>query len=368
MSKYRWTVYDLEERLKRLQELKKKEKNPKKLLIIEEDITNLEDGIKNLTGNTTNAPLINRYRKMEHFYHDWDFLAPEITEFSEITESFRFAKELKRSSLSKKDIMDLTHDFYKELGSFFFGNFLKAFRQRRDHIKFENGKVFGVNFGTSYNILTTKESFIRINRDHTVNDLITTIHEYMHATSMRINQEHLMVDNYLFSEVDTLFSEILAHDFIKKVIDADTATICRAIEHDMIAADAFNTSALIKLFELERNRKFKNNRDLRLAALKEPQLAGVDIDAITSNPYANSECFAIGYAIAIELYEMYKDDKEKALDILKRIIQSKSDYPEEMYGKIRRFGIIPNMHIFEFQKDLQKDILTLKRVKIDTEE
>ena len=80
-----------------------------------------------------------------------------------------------------------------------------------------------------------------------------------------------------------------------------------------------------------------------------------------SNP---DEEFLSSYIIAIELYMLYKEDKDKALDTLKRIILlNEMPDEEQYYSNIKRLGIIPNLSLRGFEKDLQAESLKLTRFK-----
>ena len=71
----------------------------------------------------------------------------------------------------------------------------------------------------------------------------------------------------------------------------------------------------------------------------------------------------ISYLFSIELYYMYLNDKEKALDTLRQIINNDFNDMEQYYSNIKRLGLIPNQNILRFQNDLKREKETLSRKK-----
>ena len=81
--------------------------------------------------------------------------------------------------------------------------------------------------------------------------------------------------------------------------------------------------------------------------------------------FANNpdEEYLASYMIAIELYMLYKEDKDKALDILKRIILLDDMSEEEYYSNIKKLGIIPNFSLRNYERCLQEESMKLERIK-----
>ena len=154
MSEYNWTVFDLQERLLRLYKALAQESDIEKRKLINFDIKNLENIVDDfMSMEERRNPLLVNFQRLKDNYPDYRFLRPEIWEFHEITADFAFFHQEKRASLSKKDLMELTHDFYKTLNSFFFGNFMKSFRRRFDHV------LFALNFKKTSRRIEKKNYF-----------------------------------------------------------------------------------------------------------------------------------------------------------------------------------------------------------------
>ena len=85
-------------------------------------------------------------------------------------------------------------------------------------------------------------------------------------------------------------------------------------------------------------------------------------DAFLFSGIAHEEYLA-SYMNAIELYMLYKENKDKALDTLKRIILLDEMNEEEYYSNIKKLGIIPNFSLRSFERDLQEESMKLERVR-----
>jgi hypothetical protein len=360
MQQYKWPITELEEKLKKLYILRKKETNFQKLEMIDEDIRTLESLLhkKNKIGFDG---LIKKYHVLRSYYPGYEFLIPKLNEFNAITSEFSLKEKRKILTLTDDELLSLTHDFYKNTNNYLFGNFIDVFQKRKDHIEFDESANNYVH-GVTYPIHTSKDAFIKIYKWNTIEDLIAIIHEYMHAISASINPNHLYEKKYLYTEVDTLFIEMLVRDFIKEVFNEEMSINEKVIAHEKIKEEASILCSLIRLIEMEMNKKTKyiTSEQLRKNALK-AGLTDQSIDDVLHNPNRYNETYIIGYSLAVELYEIYKQDKDKAFDILKRFILLKNYYSQEMHSIIEELGLHPNTHLEEFQKNIEEEYRRVRK-------
>ena len=366
MTKYNWNIYDIEERLKKLYTLLAKEKDNKKRMIIQYDIQRLRDKIDEYFDYTIydQETLLKEYGYRKEDYRLFDFLKTDFIEFNQIANDLIVAPPLTNMSLSKKDMLDLTHDFYKNLNRFFFGNFMKNYARRYDHITFNNtnDKVYK---GATTFILSLKESFIEVNRDFTLMDVITIIHEYMHATSAIINPYHCFDNNWIFSELDTSFIELVAIDYLEGIFKNNNGIILKAFNHMERVSDVMDLTDTFKIMSYEDSlsTSFANNKQLKTAARLACDLTGEELEDIFFTDDTQPETYVIGYLFGVELYDLYLSDKEKALNTLRKIIEMKYDTIEDYYKQIKNLGLFPNQHMREYHKNLQSDVNKLLRIK-----
>lgn len=366
MVKYNWTIYDIEERLQKLYILLKKEKNPKKIEIIQFDILKLQGKIERYfdTDIYDQEKLLTEYEYRKDGYKLISFLKPDFVEFERITSDLIVAPSLTNTSLSKRDILDLTHDFYKSLNRFFFGNFMKSYARRYDHIKFNNNNE-DLYHGATTNILSQKESFIEINRENNLSDVITTIHEYMHAISALINPFHYISNKWIFTELDTSFMELIAADYLESIFKNNNGPILKAYTHMGMASDVADLVDTFKLinYEDELKSNFSNNKQLKTAAKIACDLTGEELEDMIFQEDTQPETYVISYIFAIELYDLYKQDKEKALSILRKIIEMNGYTLEDYYKELKKLQLLPNQHMLSYHRELQSDINKLIRIK-----
>lgn len=367
MYKYNWTVDDLKNRYYGLLKLREQERNPQRLEMINIDIEYLYDTICDMEypEKEDTPKLLENYKQIKNAVNKYKFLFEDIKEFNELVGMpIAITPPLKTVSLSKKDILDLTHDFYKEaLDKFFFHNFLSQFRKRYTHIKFGTYSDKNPIIGESINIISLKEAFITILRDYDIDDVITTIHEYGHATSLSINPMHLTGSNYTFCEICTLFIEMIASDYLESIFKNGEAEIAKAEKHEIhwCTADLLTTKyRLVKAEEQFYGGNYTSNKMLKESAKKYCKLCSEEVEDIIQNGSLSYD-YSISYIFAVELYKMYNEDKEKALYYLRKLIYLDCKSELEYYKTIKRFGLIPNMHMREYNREINSSLLKLTR-------
>lgn len=367
MLKYNWTIDDLKNRYYKILKMRELEKDPKKLELIDLDIEALYSTIIDMEDpeKEDTPKLLENYQYAKREINKYKFLFEDIKEFHNLVGTpITPTPELKTISLSKKDILDLTHDFYKEaLDKFFFHNFLKNYRKRFKHITFGSDLDKSDGMGETIHILSLKEAFIKVIRSYDIEDVLTTIHEYEHATTLAINPKHIVGANYTFCELDTLFMEMIASDYLENVFRNGEAALSMASRHEIhcCTADLLTTKFdLVKAEEFFYKDGYKSNKMLKESAKKYCKLSSEEVDDIIQQGSLSYD-YSISYIFAVELYKMYKEDREKALNYLRKIVLLDCKSELEFYNTIKRFGIIPNLHMREFNREVNNSVLALTK-------
>lgn len=367
MKKYNWTIDDLKNRYSLLLKMREKETDPEKLLLLGASISNLYEDILDLEVNICDneLKLLTCYNMEKSDLLAHKFLWGDINIFYEEADLKDIViPPLKTMSLSKDDILELTHDFYKScLDKFFFHNFLKHYRNRYTNIKFKNNE--DRYMGEAIHILSLGESFITIVRDFNIEDVLTAIHEYEHATSVSINPYTVMDQNYTFCEIGSIFMEMIGADYLETIFKNGEAIIAKANEHQKYYGNAFILKSKIDLIEAEKEYYkdgYTNNKALKHSSANYCGLTLKIVDKLIQEggiPYD----YVISYIFAIELYNIYQIDKEKALNILRKLVYTDCKDEETFYKIIKNYGLIPNYHTREYTKSLKDDILKLEKKK-----
>ena len=240
---------------------------------------------------------------------------------------------------------------------------MKSFRMRKNHIRFVSQEQENNFAGISIYLPYRDEAFVEIVREHTINDIITTIHEYAHLTSYSINIFNKLSPNFYYTEIISLFFELIGADFLGTQFGIDKSTILKAENHNTMSEFADITSYKIDLITFESLflQGYTKNKDIKLIGRDFLNLSSEKVNYLFKNENIEISDYVIGYIIALELYYIYLEDKEKAMFILKKMLlysaKSKLDY----YNNIKKLGIIPNQHIEKYVTTLKSDVLKLSR-------
>ena len=370
MAKTDWESF-VTSALHKLKVMEAEEKNFAKIKIIRNDIFTLqkillqdEDVIE--VERTTN---FEEYQKVKIDIERIDFFWDDFKKFIDLTTPC--LPELPKEpniQLSNNDILTLTHDFFKTLTPIFYDNFMKYFEESRKNIFFRPKKK-GYDEGDAYFIKSLNIKCSIINRTYTINDLLTNIHESCHITSDLICDTHLSKKKYLFNEIDPIFMELIASNFITKMTNNDAGILSRAHLHNYYSGLAINTRDKISLFEYEQQlpNGFINNNQLNAFATEKLFITKKELHDILSIPNNEDEAYLISYIYAVELYELYMLDPEKALSYLESIIYLSSTSSYYFYENIKQIGITPNENMQAYHQNLQKEAMILSKKRVNNE-
>lgn len=277
-QRYHWDIYKILEKIECLERLWQQEQDAQKRKLIRYDILLL----KNYVDEYFEADIPEEIPKLLNCY---EYLKEELAESSFFWDEFiNFCKivskgiktdyvvmpEVPKMFLSKDDILSLTHDFYKNLNPFFFSNFMKNFYRRFDHVNFATKSMDNYS-GFSLCLSYRNESFIEIIGQNTIEDVLISIHEFEHATHNSINSDHFFNQNTLFIEIDTLFMELIAQDYLRSFTNNKDIPIIRyrnLMEYLLIGNNICDLISLTAAEETLEN-GFTSNKILKTTALNE---------------------------------------------------------------------------------------------------
>ncbi len=110
---------------------------------------------------------------------------------------------------------------------------------------------------------------------------------------------------------------------------------------------------LIKI-KNELGKDFDTNKELKTVAKEKLDINSQELENLLHFLDIYPEIYMIGYQIAIELYMLYQQDKQAALDMLRRIISMRKMSDKQYYNNIGKLGIIPNASLNEFIDKLKE--------------
>ncbi len=373
MQKYNWSIDTLITRAEDLEKLykfeaRKKEPDLDLLEKIKFDYDNIKSEVFELRNysNYETPTILENYNYLKSSFIGNEFLWPDLNFFAELTKNRPIInRDIKRNSFSKEDLLTLVHDFYRELGNSFYGNFMKCFYRRKDHTRFLRSNFNEECEGNSIHLHTFNESFITVRRNNTIKDFTNLIHEYTHATLFQINPNHDNDPNNIFIELLPTLFETLALDYYYQKTKDSNAVIEKINDYNGNIMRSNYTKIIRGLIDEEREleKPFTTNKELKEVALNKLGLTCQELNGILENPLSIPDILLENYIFSIELYYLYTNDKDKFLSTIKKIALLNNLSREEYYQALQKLGLIPNLHTKEFRDSLKGYALTLNRVE-----
>lgn len=369
-----WNIIYLRKKLQQYKNLRKLETDTNKQLKLDETIGSIQEIL-----DYSKPSLFNSKPNFREIYGiDSDFqqlyykLNPYIIEFVGRFENEEVTYEVdtdKISSINRNSILNMTNDFYRTIRD---TRFTKPYRELRlksnKLVKFKSKNKFSKNEfdeGITFQIYNTKEILMLIKTNKTIQDIITTIHEYAHGIAFLINQDHSTdLGKYPFVEVDSIFFEMLGTEHVGALLNVPK----QALNIDIDRFYDYLLSALIINCKLNVHTMIidgKLNKKDIIKYLKDVEhLADDEINSVLYKPMAQYYHYVISYLTAIELYMLYRDMPEASLDALHEIVAIKdinsSDYITLLYD---HYGITLGQNTHAYFEMLKNRIEVLNNGK-----
>ena len=318
----------------------------KTIFTLEQDLKMLENILESFNTPETNNPpkdYKTTYQSLKLYFNDMDFFFEDIQKFYSLTTKKMFnVPSLTPKVLTQNDLSILTHDFYTSLNPLF----RELFRivSKNSYIHFEENPDLNY-FGEMYFLRYTKESFIKINRELTIQDFFSLVHEYAHAINHFLNPQCSDSKNLYFCEIISELTELLAANYYEKNVHDGEGIIYKANDFNENVLIAREIRAFLKLMEKEQESgiKFQNPNTRKI---------------IYKNSLHN-QIYLTAYLFVIEFYQLFKNNPIWALKILHGVLTTDFQKPEVFYNEIKELGIIPNSSFADFYTSLKEDVLSL---------
>ena len=350
---YFWSKYDLEERIKLLEKIKR-EKSPIEQEEIDSFIYLINKDINYLKGiHKEPLPYLIKVKKDIIKKGTISEIVSDIENFSELDIDIG-NHEIPNNFLffTDEDILDITNDFYKNQNKSIYRKFLEFYNERRNHLVFVEG--FHPESNITFFIPYFNEIFMSINKTNTLSTLYSSIHEFAHAISFKYNSEVTLYDKnkQLFLEIETLFFELVASDYFTTNINTKDEYHEIIQNHYLFLHESKIFDDRMKIANLVMQSDIKTNEEFRKICNEELHFTNDYLDNIMKQNTLEILKYLTSYLFAIELYELYKKDKEKALHILEKIMLMKNNSTLKYYNNIKELGLNPNSHTTNFLMDL----------------
>lgn len=313
-------------------------------------VRNYIDRLKNCySSKATSTPLLER---LEIDYGALDFFKPfypytsKLAKTSYQTHEFETKKKYRKLEISTEAAINILKDFFKEQGEFFYKQFIEYLEEIEGHFEYvePNNNMDGEMLFLS----SVGEAFVSVVNYPNICKLAITAHEITHVTDCFNNPE--LYRNYMVREISTVFMEIIASDYLSQKLRLGNDNIKRrAYLHSIIkdkAETIVNKTKMLRFYGKYKDTKSKN----LFSALKSKGFSKEEIDELEEECLIENYFYIIAQLTAIELYFIYKKDKEKALAILEDIIMNATD--NNILNILQNHGIILTSNLDAYEEEL----------------
>ena len=295
--------------------------------------------------------------------NDWFLLFKSVPSFSMYyPDIYKFINTLNASNLEcfdniipcsdkeeikKEDIFAMMHDFYKSVGKEIFNYFLEI---DNDHDKYINyDEEMESTDGITYYVPILNKRYYSIGSCGDNRELLSTLtHEYGHSIASVINPKRYFNDDF-FTEIESIFFELIGLDYYYDITKDKYFSDLIVDKTNTYYWSANNVTAMKRVSD----KTFKNMND-EISSLKycKKYLKEEGFDEKTISIDVDDKMkYLFSYIVAIELFEIYKEDKGLAINLLKNIVNRDKDISE--YASIYS-NVVP-------VKSLKKHLERIKR-------
>lgn len=360
--RYGWTNKDIIRDIKRIEKLASIEKDIRKKCYYIRTIDYLnatldENMLSNIDVKKTKNHMMcdiqesikfykRYYDLIEMFYSicnkSYDVMSGLYNESCDLDYKFKYIKH--------EDTLSLVHDFYKVVDKEFFDCFLRIYNNRYKLIRFSNSDIYLnglVTSGSCVSVGGLDKCYITVSNDRGVLKPINLSHECGHGILNIYNSNLLYNQKDEFaSEIGSIFFELAFNYDIGKNFDSfDSAlnNIQELFDRFNITSSLMLHQVLVKVWE-KNNYKVDNN--FYKIARQEYNLNREKVDEALNTSLTNEGVYAIDYMIALNILNIYKQDKKSAIKLLKDITNYDKYDSYEMINVL-----IPNMGNFSYEID-----------------
>ncbi len=383
---YNWGIKDLKEAKEKLKIILKKEKNKNTKNYIKSLIKRLNDYIaeeelslhpsqekisvpeevaydQTLANIEYDLSSCHEYYSLVSFFaHTTDAMQDKIEEIESIlsqrlTPDDGYSK-ITGATITNEKALSLTSQFYNGFSPELSLVFQNAFAQRNSSIRFVDNVEEDCVANSTY-IDIVKRYFISITKTDDLSKLYTFIHEYGHVISYILNPKSMYFSSeFAFDEVASLFPELVAQ--YENIGNYDKAQVAfeSYVTFILYRNKAINLDAhryFIKLW----NDNNRNTDDTYMEKIKELEFDEETFTDAIETVIDDEGTYIISYMVALELLHIYKQDKQRALEIFERFL--KTPYTESLRAYLEsEFTIGSHLQeeteylIDNFKKELKK--------------
>ena len=261
----------------------------------------------------------------------------------------RFSPEFTSLSLSDEETVELCREFYKEQGPFFSKAYDEFYEEAEDHLLFF--KPNKNSEGEMDFVESTGDAFIFSPNYRNIKKPSILIHEAEHVIDAYNNPKFYR--NKIIREVGSTFMEMIGCNHLAKVLnvggDGDKR---RAQIHTIVKSTACFLTKKVEVLYFMSGLRDQSVKQVMRKTRGKFRYSKDYIKYMFETNLVEDYYYQISYLISVELYELYKIDKDKALYILIDIITNGND--GNIFDILAKYNIILNSGVENYERDFCK--------------
>lgn len=291
-----------------------------------------------------------------YFYKDYEFWQSKIEELAKLKIKYIDSKINSNMDYSNIGYMDYIDDFYKNCTNNEIYNAYKYIYEKNK----KNIKAFDLNdslyAGETIYLEYYNKMYIMFPEVQKFEDLVLICHEFGHAIENTINYKYsLLNDNYVHAELISTFMEILSTEYLtNKYFHQDGAIysaekIANRIMWNKDTYDEMNYLKDIDDTDIEEFIRTLN----RLIIYFGDYGCNYLMDLQPSASYV----YSTGLIVACNLFNIYKENKDKALELVMKIIMlSDKLSPKEYFNELNKLNLTDVKQVKKYRDYVNKRV------------
>ena len=277
---------------------------------------------------------------------------PYIREINEIGKSLIIKPndQLPTIDTSISKILTVSKNFYSSIGGVFSKKYTLLSSRFKNTLFVNKLSPNITESGQTYSVYNTDITFTEVGVNKTAQDYITAIHEFGHGISCAINPLAMFdFGKYCFIELESLFFEILGVDYLRDKLDLeqDSFDISMQVLKDYIYSAQLICSKL-NMYDNLTSRQLYDKKTVKKYLSIEEGYNSIGVKDVINTYMRDHFHYIISYLTAIELYIIYQYDKQLALDLLYKIINSKSEHSTGYLEYVKGLGLEPGKNFEKY--------------------
>lgn len=280
------------------------------------------------------------FKENENFFQD-------ITNFSKLKSSLptldeRYYLDLK---IHDDDINFFVNEVFKVFGKKYSKAFDKVYRERKNNLRISNKRSFNIY------LPQLRYSYINIKRENSIEDFYNFVHEYAHAVMDNLFYENGYQSVYQIVETFPILVELIASKLLDELFTDLSEEII--LYQNYLARYVLNFAKEIQVTSsiLPNIRNCYNFETAKRTLRRDKRFSNYNLNKLINTSNYERHIYVIAYLIAVELRQLFYDDKDKCLYTIQQI--GKMHDVNECSNDIKKLGLKLNSHVPSYFNSLK---------------